>query len=104
MKMMKHFYSTLIDINEIVAGLSAYELSEGERLELELLAYSTVHCVIIDAILIALPQKEHQVFMNNLRLDKHTKTRRHLKTHLPDFEAVILRSYSEAKNLLLEDL
>lgn len=100
---MKHFYSPLIDFNEITVILGECEMTAEDKEMLEQLAESTVHHVIIDAILITLPEKEHSTFLNNLILDKHRKTRRHLQDHIPELEKVVREAFSQAKSLLAGD-
>ena len=101
---MKHFYSHIIDLNDLVVLLDPLELQPEEKEELLIIAHATVHHVIVDTVLIYLPEEEHTRFLDNLGRDAPTKTWRHLKEHVEGLDEKVKSAYNEARDLLLGDL
>ena len=62
----KHFYSHLVEINEIYLSLSGMDLSEDERGHLLSLAETNIHATVINTVLSELSEEDKKIFLKNL--------------------------------------
>ena len=50
-KPTKHFYTTIVNVDEVIAGLDVLDLSNAEKKELPDLAHLNLHTSLIDDVL-----------------------------------------------------
>ena len=82
----KHFYSHLVQINDITLDLGELEMNQEERLHLLSLLEANIHSTIISTVLSELSREEKKVFLSNLVLNNHDKTWKHLWENSKDIE------------------
>lgn len=69
--MSKIFYDHLIVIEEVIAVLDQYKLSNKERQELLALIDETLHHEVLDVILSCLPESLHNEFLTKFHKAPH---------------------------------
>jgi hypothetical protein len=100
----KHFYSHLVEIDEIYLSISEMELSDQERNHLISLTKANIHATVINTVLPKLSEEDKKIFLKNLVADNHNETWKHLLTKMQDAEEKIHQSLKELKTELLKDI
>lgn len=101
---MKFFYSHLIQIESVITELDALDLAPEQKNHLAKLIDSSLHHVILDAILSELPLSEKRVFLNHLKEDDHGKIWQFLNGKIDKIEDKIKKAAESLKDELHKDL
>ena len=101
---MKQFYTELVDIESIIVELDKLELSKEERLHLAKIIDSSLHNVILDAILSQLQEDDKKIFLKHLKENDHMGIWRFLKGKIDGVEKKIREAAGELKLELHKDL
>ncbi|MBU1032161.1 hypothetical protein KKE03_04560 [Patescibacteria group bacterium] len=101
---MKHFYSSLIEIESIVVELDKMDLTKEQRIHLAALVDSSLHHTILDAVLSELTHQDKKVFLNHLKEDDHSKIWKFLNDHVDKIEEKIQKTAEDLKQELHKDL
>jgi len=101
---IKHFYSHLIQVNDITLDLGELEMSQEERLHLLSLLNANIHSTVINTVLSQLNEKEKKVFLANLLLNDHEKTLKHIRENSKDFEEKISDAVYKLIKEMQEDI
>lgn len=103
--MNKHFYSHLVDIESLKIELEEMDLSKKEKSHLIEIIESSVHHVIIDAVLSQLQsEKDKKMFLQHLISDKHNKIWELLNTRVENIEEKIKKAAGDLKTKLHKDI
>lgn len=84
-----HFYSHLVQFEELFVELDELKLSDDERHHLGQLIDSNLHHTIVDAILSELPETEKENFLRLLNQGQHDKIWEHLNSKASGIEETI---------------
>lgn len=101
---MKYFYSHLIEIESIITNLDKMNLSKEEKLQLAYLIDSSLHHVILDAILSQLSPSDKRVFMQYLSEGDHEKIWKFLNEKVDGVEDKIKKVAEDLKKELHQDI
>ncbi len=97
---IKHFYTHLIQINDITLDLGNVEMSKEERLHLLSLLDANIHATVMHTVLSELPTGEKKIFLINLVENNHDKIFKHLRVHINDIDTKI----TEAADRLIDEM
>ncbi|OGH18251.1 MAG: hypothetical protein A3F31_02950 [Candidatus Levybacteria bacterium RIFCSPHIGHO2_12_FULL_38_12] len=100
----KHFYSHIIELESLFVHIEDLEISDGEKNHLRLLADSTIHHTIIDAILSELNTEDKKNFLHILSCEDHNDIWRFLNTKVDSIEEKIKKVAQDLKKELHEDI
>lgn len=101
---MKYFYSHLIEIDSIISSLDEMDLTDEEKLHLAKLLDSSLHHIILDAILSELSDSDKRAFMQYAAGEDHDQIWKFLNEKIDGVEDKIKRSAEDLKFKLHEDL
>lgn len=101
---MKFFYSHLIEIESVISELDKLDLSDGQRMHLANLLDSSLHHIILDAILSELPEEDKRVFLRHLNENDHDKIWQFLNEKIGNIEDKIKKAADDLKSELHRDL
>lgn len=101
---MKKFYSHLIEMESVTYELEKLDLSYEERYHLASLVDSSLHHVVLDAILSELSNQDKRVFLQHLNEDDHDKIWKFLNEKIDNIEEKIKKAAADLKIELHEDL
>ncbi len=102
--MIKHFYSTIVNFQEIVSEISTLDATDVEKKDLEELAHEHLHQTILDAILSELPPREKKIFLANLKYETDEKIWKHLNAKVDGVEDKIKAIAENLGQELKEDI
>ena len=103
-KPTKHFYTTIVNVDEVIAGLDVLDLSNAEKKELTDLAHLNLHTAIIDAVLSELTDADKKIFLELLVRDEHEKIWKHLNEKVENIEDKITTAGEQVKKELRQDI
>lgn len=86
---MKKFYSHLVEIDSLIVELEEFDLSDKQRTNLAQLLDTSVHHVVLDAILSELSEEDKIEFLSRLSEDNHDKIWEHLNRKVDNIEEKI---------------
>lgn len=75
----KHFYTHLIQVNDIVLDLGDLDMTQEERVHLLALLDANIHSTVVHTVLSELPNDEKKAFLENIIVNDHEKTWNHLR-------------------------
>lgn len=101
---MKYFYSHLIEIESIVMELGKMDLTKEQKIHLTGLIDSSLHHMILDAVLSELVPSDKKVFLNHLEENDHSKIWNFLNDHVDKIEEKIKKTAEELKQEIHKDL
>jgi hypothetical protein len=101
---MKHFYSHLIQFEELFIELDDLNLSQDEKHHLGKLIDSNLHHTVMDAVLSELKEEDKETFLRLVSSDKHDKIWEHLIARVELIEEKIKKAADEIKKQLHEDI
>ncbi len=104
MKTIKHFYSPLIDFDELVEDIENLDLSQKEKAELAELAHLNLHSTILDAVLSELTETDKKNFLELLARGQHDQIWKTLNTKVEGIEDKITNAGKQVKKELREDI
>ncbi len=100
----KHFYSSVVDVNEVIVDLDALVLTRNEKKELVELAHLNLHTAIVDAVLSELTDDDKKIFLGLLARDEHEKIWQTLNEKVEKIEDKITATGDQVKKELREDI
>lgn len=101
---MKQWYTHLIEIESIIIELDKMELSKEEKLHLAHLINSSLHHVVLDAVLSQLQEQDKAVFIRHLNEDDHDKIWKFLNEKVEGIEDRIKKVADQLIEELKKDL
>lgn len=101
---MKKFYTHLIEIDSIIVELEKLNLSESEKLHLAGLIDSSLHHIVLDAILSELGEEDKKAFLRHLESDDQEKIWEHLNSKVDNIEDKIKKAAEGLKEEIHKDL
>lgn len=101
---MKYFYSHLIEIDSIILELDKMNLNEEEKLHLAQAVDSTMHPIILDAVLSELSESDKKVFIKHLNSGNHGRIWGFLNDKIEGLEDKIKKVAEDLKKELHRDL
>ncbi|MFH0937120.1 MAG: hypothetical protein V1808_02420 [Candidatus Daviesbacteria bacterium] len=102
---MAHFYSHLIEIEEITIKLEEMNLSNEQKLHLASLLDSTIHHTVLDLILSKLSEEDRKDFLRQLENDSEDKKiMEFLSVKVENIEEEIKEVAKKLKKELHEDI
>lgn len=102
--MNKHFYSHIITIESLIIELDELDLSPTQKYHLSTLIDSSLHNVILDAILSELSDEDKRIFINHLSLGNHDKIWNLLNQKVDNVEEKITKAAEDLKIELHKDI
>ena len=102
--MKKHFYSQLIDTSVFSLELGDMDLNPSERLELITLIDSSLHQVILDAVLSELSEEDKKIFLKYLHINDQEKIWQHLRSKVQNIEEKIKKAAEDLKKEMHSDI
>lgn len=84
--MKKHFYSHLVDPEDIRNELKVLEISDDEAEDLHLVIESTIHHAVVDMIMKELPESHKHLFLAHIQDDNHDDVIALITEHISDHE------------------
>lgn len=103
-KTKNHFYSSVVDINEVIVELDGLDLNRSEKKELAELAHLNLHTAIVDAVLSELSSVDKKIFLELLAGDEHEKIWQTLNEKVEKIEEKITMAGNQVKKELREDI
>jgi len=100
----KQFYSHIVETESVVVKLHEMKLSEEEKTHLIGIMDSSLHHVILDAILSELSHEEKKLFLKELASDDHDAIWKFLRGRITGIEDKIGKVAEELKKELHEDI
>lgn len=100
----KQFYSHIVETESVVVKLHEVGMSEDEKAHLVALMDSSLHHVILDAILTELSPTDKKLFLEELATDDHEAIWKFLRTKITGIENKIQKAADELKKELHEDI
>ena len=101
---MKYFYNHLIEIESLIVELDKLDLTEEQRVHLASLVDSSLHHIILDAILSELSESDKEMFMQHLNGGDHGRIWRFLNERVDGVEEKIKKVAEDLKVELTKDL
>lgn len=101
---MKQWYTHLIEIESIIVELDKMELSKEEKLHLAHLINSSLHHVVLDAVLSQLQEQDKALFIRYLNEDNHDKIWKFLNEKVERVEDKIKKVAEDLKKELHGDI
>lgn len=101
---MKHFYSHIVDLDDLHRELDVLEISEHERVHLHGIIESSLHHVVMDAVLSELHDGLKETFLIHVSYDNHDAAWKLLQQSLGDPEETIRIAIDTLKEDLKEDI
>lgn len=101
---MKNFYQHLVEIEEITIELDKLNLSEEQKAHLASLIDSTLHHIILDAILSELSEEDKRVFLKHVHDGDSDKIWNFLNSKIDNIEDKIKKAADDLKKELHRDL
>lgn len=102
--MRKHFYSHIATTESVVIKLHGLEMSDEQRLHLIALMDSSLHHVILDAILAELTPADKKIFLKELASDDHEAIWKFLRSKITGIEDKIQKAAEDLKDELHGDI
>lgn len=100
----QYFYSHLIEIESIIIELDKFDLSMEQKVHLSNLIDSSLHHIVLDAVLSELTPTDKKVFLNHLKEDDHSKIWQFLDGKVDKIEDKIKKVAEDLKVELHQDL
>lgn len=100
----KHFYSHIVETTELSLSLGEMHLSQEERVHLISLIESSLHHVVLDAILSELSEKDKRIFLSHLNSNNHDKIWEHLNKTVTGIEDKIRNAADKLKKDMKKDI
>lgn len=98
------FYSDLIEIESIIIELDKLDLSNEQKAHLADLIDSSLHHVILDAVLTELSPQDKRVFFNHLKENDHSKIWTFLNGKIDHIEDKIKKVAEDLRLKMHKDL
>lgn len=102
--MKKHFYSHIISMDSLLSALDEMEFSDEQKAHLLSLIDSTIHHVVLDAILSELSEEDKKVFLMYVANDDHMNVWNHLNKKIDNIEEKIRKIVEDLQKELHKDI
>jgi hypothetical protein len=102
--MKKQFYSHVVETESLVVKLERLNLKEDEKAHLLSLMESSLHHVILDAILSELSADDKKLFLKGLASEDHDAVWTFLKKKIDNIEGKIEKAADDLKKELHSDI
>jgi len=100
----KQFYNHIVETDSVVVKLHDMNLRDEEKAHLIALMDSSLHHVILDAILSELSHEDKKLFLKELASDDHDAIWKFLRVRITGIEDKINKVATDLKNELHEDI
>lgn len=100
----KHFFSHLVEFESVYVALGRMNLSEKEKRHLIDIADSSLHHVVMDAILSELSEEDKKVFLGHVAIEDHRQIWEFLNKKIDHIEEKIKTAADGLKKELHEDI
>ncbi len=100
----KQFYSHMVETDSVVVKLHDMNLQQEEKAHLIALMDSSLHHVILDAILSELSHEDKKLFLKELASDDHDAIWNFLRSKITGIEDKIAKVADDLKKELHEDI
>lgn len=94
----------MIEIESIIFELDKLDLSQEEKIHLAMLADSTLHSHILEAILSQLSEHEKEVFIDHFKTGDHDKTWQYLNEKVDKVQEKVKAVADQIKHELQKDI
>jgi len=101
---MKHFYTHIIDLNDLHTELQILDLTDDEKNHLIVVIESSLHHVIVDVLLTDLPEEHKGNFLHHLAKNDHDSIWKVLKNAIKEPEERIRYALDKLKKELIKDI
>ena len=101
---MKKFYDHLIEIETITIELDKLDLSDEQKHHLAKLVDSSLHHVVLDAVLSELSDSDKRIFLQHISENDHEKIWKFLNSKVDNIEEKIKKASEDLKTELHKDL
>ena len=102
--MIKHFYSYIVETDSLIAELNSLDLTESQKAHIEALIESSLHHVVVDAILSELSEDDKKIFLHHMHTKNYEKLWKHLHTKVDGIEEKITKAANALKKDLHKDI
>lgn len=102
--MKNHFYSHIVETETISIALHEMDLAPEEKEHLLSLAHSSLHHIILDAVLSELSEEDKREFLHHVAHDKHDEVWALLKRKIDNIEEKIKHAADLVTKQLHEDI
>ncbi len=102
--MKKQFYSHLVETDSLVVELNRMNISESDKAQLISLIDSSIHHVIMDAILSELSPDDKKIFLTHVLSHEHDKIWELLDKKVDKIEDKITQAADSLKKELYKDI
>lgn len=105
MKIMKYFYSHLVEIESVAVKLDELDLTQEQRIHLADLVDSTIHQTVLEMILSKLSDQDKKAFLSRLQEDpKDEELMKFVNSKVEGIEDEIKKTVNKLKDELHEDI
>lgn len=101
---MKHFYTHIVDLDDVHKELDILEISDDEKNHLILMIESSMNHAVIEALLTELEGDHKHSFLMHISNDDHDNIWKTLKEGHKDPEKRIMEAVQELKDEFLSDI
>ena len=102
--MKKHFYSHLVSKEDIHQKLELLDVTTAEKNHLFVIIQSSLHHVVVDAVLSELSEDKKHVFLSHVVAENNDDVWEVLRTSIQDPEKKILSAIEKLQQELVEDI
>lgn len=102
--MNKHFFSHLLEVDDLHAELENLEMTDEEKIHVIKLIDESIHHTILDAILSELSEDDKKAFLSHLDSDNHDKIWEFVNNKIDNIEDKIKKAAEDIKKELHHDL
>lgn len=102
--MKKHFYSHLISEKDIHEKLEVLDITTAEKNHLFVIIESSLHHVVVDAVLSELSEDKKHVFLSHVVAENNDGVWGVLRTSIQDPEKKILSAVEKLQQELIADI
>lgn len=104
MRKIHHFYTHLVEVEEIYLEIEKLEITKGNKKYLSTLVESSVHHTIVNAVLSELPNDQKKLVINHLLKKNHHGVWKVIGPKKDLVENKIKKTFKELKNEILKDI
>lgn len=102
--MNKHFFSHLVEVDDLHSELENLELSDEEKIHILKLIDESIHHTILDAILSELSDEDKKEFLSHLDSENHDQIWEFVNGKIDNIEDKIKQAASDIKKELHTDI
>ncbi len=102
--MKKHFFSHLVEVDEIHIELESHPLEEHEKEEVKKIIDESIYHTVLDAILSELSEEDKKVFLSHVVDDDHEKIWNFVNNRVENIEDKIKKAATDIKEKIHSDI